>query len=48
MSRTETLAQNKLGAPKFLAGCDVVNFEINVIFLIKPFFLHDQNVMTKI
>ena len=21
-------------------GCDVINFEINLIFLIKPFFLH--------
>ena len=29
-------------------GCDVRNFEINLIFLIKPFFLHDQNVKTKI
>ena len=23
-------------------GCDVMNFEVNLIFLIKPFFLHDQ------
>ena len=23
-------------------GCDVLNFEINLIFLIKSFFLHDQ------
>ena len=28
-------------------GCDVIIFEINFIFLIKP-FLHDQNVKTKI
>ena len=28
-------------------GCDVMNFEINLIFLIEPFFLHDQKVMTK-
>ena len=28
-------------------GCDVMNFEDNVNFLIKPFFLHDQNVVTK-
>ena len=28
-------------------GCDVMDFEINLIFLIEPFFLHDQNVMTK-
>ena len=23
-------------------GCDVMDFEINLIFLIEPFFLHDQ------
>ena len=28
-------------------GCDVMNFEVDFIFLIKPFFLHDQKVMTK-
>ena len=28
-------------------GCDVMNFEFNLIFLIKPFFLHDQKVVTK-
>ena len=28
-------------------GCDVRNFEVNLIFLIKPFFLHDQKVVTK-
>ena len=28
-------------------GCDAMNFEVNVIFLIKPFFLHDQKVVTK-
>ena len=28
-------------------GCDVMEFEINLIFLIEPFFLHDQKVMTK-
>ena len=28
--------------------CDVINFEINLIFLIKTFFLHDQKVNTKI
>ena len=27
--------------------CDVMNFEISLIILIEPFFLHDQNVMTK-
>ena len=30
------------------AGCDIKNFEINLIFLIKPFLLYDQNVKTKI
>ena len=30
------------------SGCDAINFEINLIFLTKPFFLHDQNVKTKI
>ena len=29
------------------SGCDVMNFEDNLIFLIKPFFLHDQKVATK-
>ena len=28
-------------------GCDVMNFEVNFIFLIKLFFLHDQNVVTE-
>ena len=28
-------------------GCDVMDFEINLFFLIEPFFLHDQKVMTK-
>ena len=28
-------------------GCDVMDFEIKLIFLIEPFFLHDQKVMTK-
>ena len=28
-------------------GCDVMNFEGNIIFLIKLFFLHDQKVVTK-
>ena len=28
-------------------GCDVMDFEIKLIFIIKPFFLHDQKVMTK-
>ena len=32
----------------FYLGCDVINFETNLIFLIKPFFLNDQKVKTKI
>ena len=28
-------------------GCVVMNFEVNLIFLIDPFFLLDQNVVTK-
>ena len=28
-------------------GCDVINFETNLIFLIESFFLHDQKVITK-
>ena len=31
----------------YYPGCDVMDFEINVIFLIKPFFLHDQKVKIK-
>ena len=27
-------------------GCDVMNFEVNLFFLIKPFFLHDEKVVT--
>ena len=28
-------------------GCDVINFEISLNLLIKPFFLQDQNLKTK-
>ena len=28
-------------------GCDVMNFEVNLTFLIKPSFLHNQKVVTK-
>ena len=28
-------------------GCDVMNFEVNLIFLIKPFFLHEEKVLIK-
>ena len=28
-------------------GCDVMNFEVKLIFLIKLFFLHNQNALTK-
>ena len=28
-------------------GCDVMNFDINLIFLIESLFLHDQKFMTK-
>ena len=28
-------------------GCDVMDFEINLIFPIQPFFLHDQKAMPK-
>ena len=28
-------------------GCDVMDFEINLTFLIQPFFLYDQKVLTK-
>ena len=29
----------------FKPGCDIINFEVNLIFLIKPFFLHDRKVL---
>ena len=32
----------------YFPGCDAINFEINLIFLIKPFFIHGYKVMTKI
>ena len=28
-------------------GCDVMNFEVNLIFLIKSLLLHDQKIVTK-
>ena len=28
-------------------GYDVMNFELNLIFLIKPIFLHEQNIRDK-
>ena len=28
--------------------CDITNFEINIIFLIKSFFLHEQKFKAKI
>ena len=28
-------------------GCDVMNFEVNLIFLIKPFLLHGQKGVAK-
>ena len=28
-------------------GCDVLNFEVSLIYIIKPFFLHEQKDMTK-
>ena len=31
-----------------IAGCDFKNYEINLIFLIKTFFLYVQKVKTKI
>ena len=32
----------------FQPGCDVMKFEMNLIFLIKPLILYDQKVKTKI
>ena len=29
-----------------IADCDVINFEINLFFLVKPFLLYDQKVKT--
>ena len=31
----------------FKPSCDVMNFEVKLIFLIKPFFLYDQNGVKK-
>ena len=31
----------------YYPGCDVMDFKINLIFLIEQFFLHDQKVTTK-
>ena len=28
-------------------GSDIMNLEVNLVFLIKPFFLHDQKVVRK-
>ena len=38
---------SKILGGMYISDCDAINFEINVIFLIKPFFLHDQKVKTK-
>ena len=32
----------------YLPGCDIINFQINLIFLIKPFSMHDKNFKTEI
>ena len=32
----------------YLPGCVVINFEINLIFLIKPFFVDAEKAKTKI
>ena len=45
--RLEILANMCIAVVCF-PGCDVINFEIKLIFLIKPSFLHDQEVKTKI
>ena len=29
-------------------GCGIMNFEVKLIFLIEPFFLHNEKVVTKI
>ena len=31
----------------FYSGCEVINFKINFMFLIKPFFLHGEKVKKK-
>ena len=31
----------------YYPGCDVMDFEVNLIFLIEQFFLHAQKAMTK-
>ena len=45
------LLRNMLGNMRIMIVCqpvcDLINFEINLIFLIKPFFLYDQKVKTK-
>ena len=28
-------------------GCDVINYEVNVIFLIKPLLIHDRKAVTQ-
>ena len=33
--------------PTFQPDCDVINFEVHLIFPGKPFFLHHQNIKTK-
>ena len=31
----------------YKTGCDVIDFEVNLIFLIKPFYLPNQKVVIK-
>ena len=41
------MLRNMCIAIVYKTGCDVMNFEVSLIFLIKPFFLHDQKVEKK-
>ena len=47
MSLRLEIQGNMFIAIVFFPGCDIINFEINLIFLIKPFFVHDQKVKKK-
>ena len=47
LSLLREILSNMRVAIACLQGCDVINFEINLIFLFKAFFLHNQTDNTK-
>ena len=47
LSLLKEILSNMLIVIVFYSGCEVINFKINFMFLIKPFFLHGEKVKKK-